>query len=67
MIIDSNLKNRHNYKKILFKDKEYYSTNPNNKNFLKMFFPSNISEFKKLIKQNNFVIDDIGYSKFKVF
>lgn len=67
LIIDSNLDNKHNYKKIKKNNKIYYLTNPNNKNLFKMFFPKTQNEFVSLIKKTGFKIKDVGYSNFKVF
>lgn len=67
LIIDSNLKNKHSYKKINYNNKIYYTTNPSNLNRLEMYFPKNKNEFIKLIQSNNFNIKDVGHSSFKVF
>ena len=67
LIIDSNLQNKHNYKQIKIKNKNLYTTNPKNNNYLEMYFPKNVKEFKNLIQNNNFTIKDVGHSSFKVF
>ena len=67
IVIDSNLKDKHNYKKIKRNKKFYFTTNPKNLNYLEMYFPKNINEFKNLVQSNNFIIKDIGHSSFKVF
>ena len=36
-------------------------------NYLEMYFPKNISEFRNLIQKSNFLVKDIGHSSFKVF
>jgi SAM-dependent methyltransferase len=67
IVLDSNLKDKHNYKKIKRNNKIYFTTNPKNLNYLEMYFPKNIKEFKGLIQKNNFIVKDIGHSSFKVF
>tara|TARA_B110000003_G_C16624664_1_gene524449 strand:+ start:1399 stop:2076 length:678 start_codon:yes stop_codon:yes gene_type:complete len=67
LIIDTNLQNKHNYKKIKRNNKLFYTTNPKNMNYLEMYFPKNKNEFKKLIQNNNFIIKDVGHSSFKIF
>ena len=67
LVIDSNLKDKHNYKKIKKNNKHYFTTNPKNSNYLEMYFPKNINEFKGLVISNKFIIKDIGHSSFKVF
>ena len=65
LIIDSNLKNKHNYK-VVDKKRNLYTTNQSNSFDLKMFFP-NRNEFINIINNCGFKICDIGYSNFKVF
>tara|TARA_B100001093_G_scaffold495600_1_gene540279 strand:+ start:9573 stop:10238 length:666 start_codon:yes stop_codon:yes gene_type:complete len=65
LIVDSNLKDNHNYK-IVNKRKNIYTTNPKNNFNLKMFFPKK-KEFIGMIKNNGFRIDDVGYLNFKIF
>ena len=65
LIIDSNLKNKNNYK-VVDKKRNIFTTNNNNSFNLKMFFP-NRNEFIEMIKNSGFKICDIGYSNFKVF
>jgi cyclopropane fatty-acyl-phospholipid synthase-like methyltransferase len=67
LIIDTNLRNKHNYRRIKLKNKYYFTTNPKNLNYLEMYFPKNVNEFKILLQNNNFLIKDIGHSSFKVF
>tara|TARA_B100001250_G_scaffold408006_1_gene429661 strand:- start:1598 stop:2275 length:678 start_codon:yes stop_codon:yes gene_type:complete len=67
LVIDSNLANDHNYKKVKLNNELYYTTNPNNDHLLKMFFPSTIYKFSKLVKNSGFKINDIGKSNFKIF
>jgi len=67
LVIDSNLKNSNNYKKKIVNGKRYYTTNPKNDFILKMFFPKNQKKFVKMLKNNNFIINDIGNCNFKVF
>ena len=65
LIIDSNLKNNHNYKLIDTK-KKLYTTHPKNNYGLKMYFPTK-NEFKNLIEKEGFEINDIGRAMFKLF
>ena len=65
LIVDSNLKDKHNYK-IVSKEKNLYTTNPKNNFNLKMFFPEK-KEFINMVKDNGFKIDDVGFSNFKIF
>ena len=65
IIIDSNLKGKHNYK-LVNRKKNLYTTNPNNNFKLKMYFPTR-SVFIKIIKRNGFKINDIGRAMFKIF
>ena len=65
IIIDSNLKGKHNYK-IVNRKKNLYTTHPNNNFKLKMYFPTR-SVFIKIIKRNGFKINDIGRAMFKIF
>ncbi len=67
IVIDSNLRDKHNYKKIKRNNKIYFTTNPKNLNYLEMYFPKNVKEFKDLIQNNNFIVKDIGHSSFKIF
>jgi cyclopropane fatty-acyl-phospholipid synthase-like methyltransferase len=67
LVIDTNLRNKHNYKKVKIQDKNYFTTNPKNMNYLEMYFPENVSEFRNLIQKSNFLVKDIGHSSFKVF
>ena len=65
LIIDSNLKNKHNYK-LINKNKNLYTTHPKNNFILEMFFPSK-DKFIEIIKKNGFEINDIGRAMFKIF
>ena len=65
LIVDSNLKDNHNYK-IVNNKKNIYTTNPKNNFNLQMFFPRK-KEFINMIIKNGFRVDDIGYSNFKIF
>jgi 2-polyprenyl-3-methyl-5-hydroxy-6-metoxy-1,4-benzoquinol methylase len=65
LIIDSNLKGKHNYK-VINKKKNLYTTNPKNNYGLKMYFPTK-KKFKNLIENAGFEINDIGRAMFKLF
>lgn len=65
LIIDSNLKNNHNYK-IVNKKKNIYTTNPKNNFNLQMFFPKK-KEFINMITKSGFRVDDVGFLNFKIF
>jgi cyclopropane fatty-acyl-phospholipid synthase-like methyltransferase len=65
LIIDSNLRDNHNYK-VVNKKKNIYTTNPKNNFNLRMFFPQK-KEFILMVKKSGFKIDDIGYLNFKIF
>lgn len=65
IIIDSNIRNKHNYK-VINKKKKLYTTHPKNNFRLKMYFPTK-NDFKNIIKKNGFKINDIGRAMFKIF
>ena len=65
LIIDSNLKNKHNYK-VINKRKNLYTTHPKNNYSLKMYFPTK-NKFKSLVEKEGFEINDTGRAMFKLF
>jgi cyclopropane fatty-acyl-phospholipid synthase-like methyltransferase len=65
LVIDSNLKNKHNYK-IIKKKKERIITQYGSNKF-GMFFFKIKKQFKNVLSKCNFKIIDIGFAKFKVF
>jgi hypothetical protein len=65
LVIDGNLKNRHNYK--IIKKKKTSIITQYGLNKFEMFFFKNKKQFKNVLTKCDFKIIDIGFAKFKVF